>query len=305
MSKLGTVLLLNAFVRRGMAERPSYKWIGRADTDAAYNLTAVSWRLQAVHAAVAGGLAGAPRGVPMAYGPFLEWFMWRRDVIRFACWARGPERWQSAMTALQEAGGNISMLPHHMQDCVRIGQSGPFPFAGGPLAIYSRALVQALTSTTGFADDELALRREMDADPRRSPQAAGRNALIAEDVYYAHLTYTALRGAPLLLVTSDFDEGEERLHRLLTNGCTMQKQLKSRRISATIYHGFKSDQLGWPMLQRFPWLLNHEASEALRCEALTDMHDSLTHCCGAWRFCRFTTSQREARQERLSDRAQN
>lgn len=327
MSKLGSLLLLNAFVRRGLSERPTYQWIGRTDADAAFNLSATAWRLDRVRRAL--DFAGAmppptdrahrhttesvePRMRHAAiYGPIFEWLMWDVRAMRLTCWhGSGPNRWLAAVDAFQQAHGNASALGEALRECIVPGARGPFPFAGGPLAAYSRPLLVAMTSLPAFSDDEKRLRREMDLSAARTPHQAGRYAMLAEDVYYGHLAHAASRLQPLALVTSQFFELRGGESSFFGGGdarerCHLADELGRGALSARIYHGLKgaAGEIGWRELERHAWLLHHEQPERLSCrpfarlqqarqragqtkDAVSDFAER-TGCCSNWRHCSF------------------
>ena len=285
MSRLGTLLLLNAFVKRGLEVRPRFEWIGRADTDAAYNISAVSWRLAAIrqHLLQSGSSTTLP---PAVYGPFGEWLSWKPASMTFSCWAHGPNRWQTAMQALQANGRNASALPKHQKECVEEGVTTPFPFAGGPLAVYSRSAIHAIVSTSGFREDEARLRNEMDSHGGKTlPDQLGRHNMIAEDVYYAHLIHQARQQQSLVLINSQFMEysgSRSTMKSMLEDGCELQQEMVGGKLSARIYHGLKEDKDGWEwILNTHRWLLQHETSEKTSCEAFDKRAGITTR--GEWR----------------------
>ena len=268
-----SMLLTAAFYKRALRETPSIEWIGITDTDTLFNVSALAWRLLRVSEAV-----GAPRKRYAVYGLLSEWIAWDRDDYRFSCFDYGPDRGVQAARALDAAGGNLSALPGWQQECVRPGVIGPFPLGGGPMILYSRAVVEAWTSVPRFARDRHKIVAESGRLQKENNVLA--TGQLAEDLWVSSLYYEALKDRPLQLVLAQLREGDIQQQ---LEQCELPQQFEGREFSAMAYHGLK-DAKAWHAAASQRFLMHHEADETLVCEA---EGERTTHCCAKWRWCEF------------------
>ena len=148
---IGTYLLMNAFLRYAV-HQTTVSYIGRADDDSLFDLQTVLSELHAL-----------PRQwTNVIYGPFSEWYMWSPSAMLPTCFAYNRERHLSAMLQtksrlssqqpLNQTG--LGLIPRFQRECLYDDVVGPYPFAKGPLVVYSRSVASRLVSSPQFAADE-------------------------------------------------------------------------------------------------------------------------------------------------------
>ena len=55
---------------------------------------------------------------------------------------------------MREEGGDVTKLPRFQRECLHAGLTGPYPFAKGPLVVYSHVVASTLVAMPELAADE-------------------------------------------------------------------------------------------------------------------------------------------------------
>ena len=320
--ELGKYLLQNAFFRLAVsAEQPSYRFIGRADDDAVFNVSGVAarlasvWRLYAASSgssAASGAATARPQdsGPFLAYGAFHEWYMWDLGKMHATCWAHGHERAANERQALVASHGNLSRMPNGHTECIMPGVRGPFPFAGGALTIYSAPLARRLVASVELEEDERRVRMSAQAEVEAAAAAevlhrrkrADRGVAIWEDVYFGYLTWQLLQATPVRLLLAPF--AEIGLAEMLAD-CRLWERHQQQALSSLTYHGLKQPRQFHPFLDPAnAYLLHHEEGEHLECSRLISsathkgkgrpadtQREASAEPLAAWRLCRFRSRE--------------
>ena len=74
----------------------------------------------------------------VAYGPFEQWYQWKRPEMVPVCYSASTKLYKRVKARYQR--GNMS----GSHDCFNRHTIGPFPFADGPLNVYSVQLIRVL-----------------------------------------------------------------------------------------------------------------------------------------------------------------
>ena len=128
--RVGKLLLQNAFFRSALSSSITYRFIGRADDDAAVSLPALTSVLAQLN------LRSAVREVVL--GPIRSWYMWDPQTLRPVCYDAGWNR-------RRDACAHHTVLNNQQTDqCCASGLVGPFPLAGGAATVYSRSLLEEI-----------------------------------------------------------------------------------------------------------------------------------------------------------------
>ena len=271
-------------------------WIGRADDDALFNVTAVMndlWQLQR--------LPGASEYA--ACGPFRNWYAWMpRPIMQAVCWSHGP-RLFARLKARDGIGGNSTHA------CLEEGAVGPFPMAAGPLIVLTRALVARIAPALD-ADEEYLIGartrtplRNGGSDrriyPPDSPSHPAQKILL-EDVYLFSLIFSACQNTSLTLLSVTISE----YSRVASSRQAQQQQRLPPPDPVTrgvhVYHFLKD-------ARRFHWFSRPAPAAALqprrtyllcdrdaRGEGLGKKMLSVHGCCGGWEMCRMALPPEQA-----------
>ena len=225
---LGTYLLTNAYLRWATKLQPAVKYIGRADDDALFDLPTV---LSEVRSVAASGWSS------LIYGPFHEWYMWAVDAMLPTCFDFSRTRF---LAAVLEGRRRIAAAPAHnrslarviprfQRECLYADAVGPYPFAKGPLVVYSRSVAERLVGLPQFDADEahaLSTRKTSTlrnaVSGRLSPSRSARHpskSIVFDDIYYGYLVLLAYAREPLALVHARLSEyRKDKYTRINTHG---------------------------------------------------------------------------------------
>ena len=164
---LGTYLLTNAFFPFALALRPTVPLLGRADDDGLFHPPTLLAELQAR------GL-----GPNIVYGPYHEWSLWVPSALAPACFGYGPARF---VNALRDVAGRLAMansshggdawpsgVSRRERECLFSDAIGPFPYAKGPLVVYSREVLARLMALPHVLEDEAYALGKRKRQPLRS-----------------------------------------------------------------------------------------------------------------------------------------
>ena len=223
---IGTYLLTNAFLRYAV-HQTAVPYIGRADDDSLFDPTTVLSELNALPS----------QWDNVIYGPFHEWYMWSPNAMMPTCFGYSRERHLIAILQsrsrlrsrhpLNQTG--VGLIPRFQRECLYDDVVGPYPFAKGPLVVYSRSVAARLVSLPQFADDEEYALRGRKQVPLRNT-VSGRvlgpaqkyhpsHFVIFDDIYYGYLVLLAFSGERLALVHARLSEyRKDRNVRLNTHG---------------------------------------------------------------------------------------
>ena len=125
---LGKLLLQNAFFRFALQPRHRVKYIARADDDAIFNASSLVDDLML--------LMHFPYVV---YGPFRNWYQWMPREMIGVCWSSNPGLFLKVRNRHELANSSRENATH---PCYFRGTTGSFPFAAGPLMVFSRSVVR-------------------------------------------------------------------------------------------------------------------------------------------------------------------
>ena len=256
---IGTYLLNNAFFRYAVALNPRVPFIGRADDDSFFNLSTVLTELLAV--SLCSSIKDASLSAEalqarcakehhIIYGDFKEWYMWSPRSMMAGCFDFSHDRHAIAMQRLDEVRGDASQLPRFQRECLHADNVGPYPFAKGPLVVFSRSTAAAIVATPEFdADEQWAVADRKSAKLRNLMSGAlyepkrvlhpSRQPLF-DDIYFGYLTLVALSDRDVLLVNARISEFDKK----------RPYRLDTQMGFARIYHKLKT-------AHRFGWIANY------------------------------------------------
>ena len=155
---LGTYLLTLAFFRHALAHQPRIPFIGRADDDSLFDPPTVLAELEAVGA-----------GAHVVYGPYHEWSQWMPRAMMPTCFAFSTGRFNStinstiarcaAAAAAARALNSTAPAPPLLtrradRECLYAEAVGPYPYAKGPLVVYTRQVLERLLALPQTSADE-------------------------------------------------------------------------------------------------------------------------------------------------------
>ena len=173
---LGTYLLTLAFFRHALAHQPRIPFIGRADDDSLFDPPTVLAELEAVGASA-----------HVVYGPYHEWYQWMPRAMMPTCFAYSTGRFHStinttiarcaaaaAAAAAARTPNGTALAPPLLtrradRECLYAEAVGPYPYAKGPLVVYTRQVLERLLALPQASADEayaLGARKRM---PLRTP----------------------------------------------------------------------------------------------------------------------------------------
>jgi hypothetical protein len=173
---LGTYLLTLAFFRHTLALKPRIPFIGRADDDSLFDPPTVLAELEAVGASA-----------HVVYGPYHEWYQWMPRAMMPTCFAYSTGRFHStinttiarcaaaaAAAAAARTPNGTALAPPLLtrradRECLYAEAVGPYPYAKGPLVVYTRQVLERLLALPQASADEayaLGARKRM---PLRTP----------------------------------------------------------------------------------------------------------------------------------------
>lgn len=158
------------------------------------------------------------------YGHFIEWSLWSPSSMQSACFDFSSVR---AIESLKRLRLHISLgtvstdMPRFERECVYSGLVGPFPFAKGPLVVYSHTVLATLVRSAQLKVDEAYALNERKRTMLRNhvtgrfswPGAAEhpRRVIVFDDIYYSYLALRLYANKPLALVHARIAEYNKAL----------------------------------------------------------------------------------------------
>ena len=298
---VGQWLLKNAFLRYATAVRPSVRFIAKADDDTAFNATALALELSTL----------PPTMRHVVYGPVNVWFVYAPLALTPVCWDSSPRRWAGARAQWVAAGRPHDTTDAPLDQCLRVGTVGPFPFAGGPFQAYSHAYAARLVAML-HAEEEYVLTNFSTAPiihPRSgavvqpTSKAHPANRLLIEDAHFGYMQRVGFDELDVVMIDASMCSmvGRDKRNRWagdqMCGGPLWRKELKGAAdgrppamIHAHIYHNIKHPER-WSYLKRHPELLERSARPRLVCDEEEHSLGATMHaqqgCCRRWRSCRF------------------
>ena len=202
---LGTYLNVNAFFRYALSLRPRITFIGRADDDALFDPPTILAELRAFGPA------------SLVYGPFHEWYQWVPNTMMPTCFGYSVERYINSVfeahrkhRRLTPNASLAAAIPRFQRECLFTEAVGPYPFAKGPLVVYSRNVLRRLMQMPRLATDEAYAIGTRSMHPLRSPvngkvYEAGQllhpgRTVMFDDIYYGYLLLLAYAQEPMALI---------------------------------------------------------------------------------------------------------
>ena len=237
---LGTYLLTNAFFRHvaSSSEYAGTKFIGRSDDDSAFNATTLLTALLSIDAALlssSSSSSGSSSNRHLVFGPLREWYIWNYHSMMPECWWPGPGLKLQVDRKVSSPDATTAFCSNKLARAKERGASlvGPYPFAKGPLAIFSRELVRDVLVPKLGPDEAWTL-------SAASASLRSRHGIIYDDIYYGALIYKALHERPLTLVDAPLSEYQKSKPKLDRRGRPKRTPPALHpRGAALIYHKLK------------------------------------------------------------------
>ena len=159
----------------------------------------------------------------LVYGHFREWAIWSPASMQAACFAYSFVRSAYSLRRLRQhlAAGALDDLPRFERECVYNGTVGPFPYAKGPLVVYSHRVLRTVLSAPEIdADEAHALHDRKQSRLRNlvsgrtiAPGAPDhpRRLVVFDDIYYGQLVLRLYANRSLGIVHARISEYNKAL----------------------------------------------------------------------------------------------